>query len=436
MADSVKLLDKEKRVLEDLSNELELLAFYRKRASLKEKKFYDRAVDSFIERIKIFNQSISNIIGYNFIRMLEEMKKEGYNEEPSKQIFLREKKRIITELGNLSINRKEKTKFLDDLRFTKDELKKLRKTLELSVKERKKLPMSVYFRKPNTFVAISSKIFFHIALSLSQKEFFRGLHATIRKAALPFLLHSYISLMLFSTLLSFIAGIVGAVIYALLTQSQNLLVDISRNVVISFTLPILTFFLFYIYPYSQISSFKNKIENELPFVIMHMSTIAGSGVEPTRIFKIIALSKDYPATGKEARKMINQINFYGYDLVNSLRATAKTASSSRFADLLNGMATIISTGGNLQSYLNKSSENSLLDYRLKRQKYIQASETYADVYTGLLITAPLLFMLLLSLIKVIGMGLDVVTLGVIGIGSIVVLNAGFLIFLHLSQPEG
>ncbi len=436
MADSVRLLDKEKRILEDLSNELELLAFYRKKASLKEKKFYDRAVDSFIERIKILNQSISNIIGDNLIRRLEEMKKEDYNEEPSKQIFLREKKRIITELGNLSINRKEKTKFLDDLRFTKDELKKLRKTLELSVKERKKLPMSAYFRKPNTFVAISSKIFSNIALSFSQKEFFRGLHTTIRRAALPFLLHSYISLMLFSTLLSFIAGIAGAVIYSFLTQSQNLLVDISRNVVISFTLPILTFFLFYIYPYSQISSFKNKIENELPFVIMHMSTIAGSGVEPTRIFKIIALSKDYPATGKEARKMINQINFYGYDLVNSLRATARTASSSRFADLLNGMATIISTGGNLQSYLNKSSENSLLDYRLKRQKYIQASETYADVYTGLLITAPLLFMLLLSLIKVIGMGLDVLTLGIIGIGSIVVLNVGFLIFLHLSQPEG
>ena len=436
MEDSAKFSYNEKKILEDLSNEIEMLIFYRKHSSIKEMKFYDRAIDNFIEKITILNKQISGLVGNELVRRLEDIKKYDKEEKPSYKLLSRERKKIITEAGNLSISKDDKKRFLYDLKITKEEMKKLRRTLESSLKDKKKVPMSAYFRNPNPFVVISSKLFFKTSLSLSEKEMFKGLHNMIRKAALPFLLHSYISVMIFSTILAFIAGIIGAFIFTFVSGTQNILIDLSRNVVMSTLVPVFTFFLFYIYPYSQISTFKTKTENELPFTIMHMSTIAGSGVEPTRIFKIIALSRDYPAVGKEARKIINQINFYGYDIVGALRATARTASSSRLADLLNGMATIISTGGNLQSYLNKSSENALLDYRLKRQKYIETSATYADIYTGLLITAPLLFMLLLSLIKVIGLGMNIITLGIIGIGSIIVLNIAFLVFLHLSQPEG
>jgi hypothetical protein len=65
--------------------------------------------------------------------------------------------------------------------------------------------------------------------------------------------------------------------------------------------------------------------------------------------------------------------------------------------------------------------------------------TYSDIYTGVLIAAPLFFVTALSLVSVIGGkigGMDVNT--IITIGTYIVipaLNIIFLVFLELNQPE-
>jgi len=158
----------------------------------------------------------------------------------------------------------------------------------------------------------------------------------------------------------------------------------------------------FIYPSSEASSIQRNIDNELPFAVMHMAAVAGSGIEPTQIFKIIALSKEYKYFGKEIRKIINQINLYGYDLTTSLQSVAKITSSKKLSELLNGMATTIATGGDLRSYLDKRASDAMVDYKLARRKYVALAGTYADIYAGLLIAAPLIFMLMLVVINTIG----------------------------------
>ena len=173
MADSSKLSNNEKNILEDLINELELLSFYRKKASMKEKGFYDIAIDNFIEKINLLSQQIPGFIGADLIKKLEELKREIEKEKPSRKTLLKQRKRIITEIGNLQINKEDKERFLKDVQLTKEELKRLRKTLELSTKERKRIPMSAYFRKPNPFVVLSSKLFFDTSISFSKKDVYR-----------------------------------------------------------------------------------------------------------------------------------------------------------------------------------------------------------------------------------------------------------------------
>ena len=79
MVDSSKLSNNEKNILEDLINELELLSFYRKKASMKEKGFYDIAIDNFIEKINLLSQQIPGFIGADLIKKLEELKREIEN---------------------------------------------------------------------------------------------------------------------------------------------------------------------------------------------------------------------------------------------------------------------------------------------------------------------------------------------------------------------
>lgn len=436
MEDS-KLDNDESKAVKNLNYEFSLLISQREKATEEEQEFYDRAIDFFINKVRILNKNVALILSSELLNKLEGLRKPKIKTEKKKipEMKLKQGERISTEYGNVKISKSERKEFMHDLQIAEDELKKLRKILGLMKKGKAKKTEEDMFKKPDPFVKMSAKIFSSLSFKLA-KTGFQDLRGNLRKAAMPFLLSSYISLALFSVLLAFFAGIAGAVVFTIISQPENLAIDLIRNIAISFALPVITFFAFYAYPSTQISSFKSKIENELPFATMHMSTIAGSGVEPTRVFKIIALSDDYPAISKEAKKLMNQINFYGFDFVGALRETARTSSSPRLADLFNGMATILSTGGNLQLYLAKSAENSLLDYKLRRKSYVEATGTYADIYTGLLITAPLLFMMLLALINVIGMGMDMMTMGVIGIGAIILLNIGFLFFLDLSQPEG
>jgi flagellar protein FlaJ len=208
------------------------------------------------------------------------------------------------------------------------------------------------------------------------------------------------------------------------------------NSIVCIIIPICTFFAFYLYPYSERKSIAKKIDQELPFVTIHMSAIAGSGIEPSQIFKIIALGREYPYTKQEIKKVLNQINIYGYDLVSSLKNSARTTSSSKLAELFNGFATTISSGGELAEFLDKRAESLMFDYRLEKEKQTKIAETFMDIYISVVIAAPMIMMILLILISVSniggGLGINALTLIILSIVSLI--NIVFLAVLHLKQP--
>jgi len=201
-------------------------------------------------------------------------------------------------------------------------------------------------------------------------------------------------------------------------------------------LPILTFVGMYVYPSMEKSSNENKINQELPFAAIHMATISGSLVEPSKIFSIIISTKEYPFLEKEFRKLLNYVNIYGYDLVTALRNVATNTSSRKLADLLNGLAITINSGGDLANFFNKRAQSLLFDYRLEREKYIKFSETFMDIYISAVIAAPMILMLLLMMMKISGLGISlsggmIALIMVLGVSAI---NVVFLVFLHLRQP--
>lgn len=194
----------------------------------------------------------------------------------------------------------------------------------------------------------------------------------------------------------------------------------------------------FFYPSSQRKSLEKEINQELPFMIIYMSAIATSGIEPSKIFQIIAMSSDYPYNRREIRKLTNYINFYGYDLVTALKNSARTCPSERLGQLFEGLATTITSGGELSEFLNKHSETLLFDYRLEREKYTQIAETFMNIYISVVIAAPMIMMMLFILMSLtsIGSGLfSPATIGLLTVLIISLLNVGFLIFLNMKQPK-
>jgi len=200
-------------------------------------------------------------------------------------------------------------------------------------------------------------------------------------------------------------------------------------------IPLATFIFMYLYPSMEKKSSKNKIDQELPFAAINMAAISQSMVEPSKIFSIIASTKEYPHLEKEFIKIINLTNIYGYDLVTALRSVSLNSPSTKLSDLLNGLATTITSGGNLQSFFEKRGQSLLFEYRLDREKSIKSSETFMDIYISVVIASPMILMLLLMIMKISGLGIALSSsmISLIMVLGVSMVNIMFLIFLHLRQ---
>ncbi|MEK6875638.1 MAG: type II secretion system F family protein [Nanoarchaeota archaeon] len=323
--------------------------------------------------------------------------------------------------------------------FSKQTLNRIKKG-EKKIKQLKE-------KEPSTYVRFSNNLFSNISINLLKKSIFRDLKRDLIKANLEFLPKSYVSVMLFTTLLSFIASIflfiffiffnIGSQLPIITLVQESFSARFLKVFWVMFALPLITLIFMYLYPYLEKRSAETKIDQELPFVVIHLSAIAGSMVEPSRLFKIIISTKEYPYIGKEFTKLLNKINVYGYNIVGALRDSSFNSPSKKLSELFNGLATTITSGGDLQIFFEKRAQTLLFDYRLARERYIRAAETYMDIYISVVIAAPMIFMLLLIIIKVSGLGISlsasaITTLMILGVS---IINIIFLVFLSLTQPK-
>lgn len=277
--------------------------------------------------------------------------------------------------------------------------------------------------------------------SLPERAFFKTADKNLDKlgelrkdligANMPILVQNYFSKTIFFTILSIVIGILLGIGLFVITK------NIILSILLILFIPMTTFILFYSYPSLRRGSIEKQISEELPFATIYMAAVASSDLEPTKMFRLIAGSKEYPAIGMEMRKVVNQIDLYGYNLATALTNVSKGIKNEKLAELFSGISINIVGGGSLKNYLEKKAENLLIDYKLERQKYNSVAETFMDIYISLLITAPLILMIVLVVMNMTGfnIGIGMGTLNIIVILLVSILNVIFLSVLQIKQPK-
>jgi len=314
--------------------------------------------------------------------------------------------------------------------------------LEKQIKELKKI---ISKKKPEVYQAstlgyVANLTVRKISIIAIEKypEFFKKVYKSIRYAGLKILANTYINIIFFLTLFfGFISFPVLMTFFSL--KGDLIAIAFLKTILGFFIISGFTFWLGFYYPNMKAKTRRRSINTNLPFAIDHMSSVIASGVSPATMFKLISTSREYGEISIEIEKVINYIDFFGYDILTALKAVALITPSDQFKEFIDGFVSTIETGGDLKQYLHQKSGEALLNYRLERQKYVESLGTYSDIYTGVLIAAPLFFVTSLSLVSVLGGtigGMSVNT--VITVGTYIVipaLNLLFLIFLEISQPE-
>jgi len=322
---------------------------------------------------------------------------------------------------------------------------------ELSVKRLKKKEEKVKVvkeRKASAYMKISSNWFYGLSDSLIKKGVFEKLKRDLIRSNMEIVPTSYISAIFFST---FIAAIVGLFIFSFFLffslkttipfisfAQEGILPRLLKFFWIVLLLPAITFMGGYLYPSAERKSIERRIDHELPFATIHMSAISSSMIEPSKLFGIIISTGEYPRMEKELNKLQNEINIYGYDLVTALRNRAYNSPSKKLSELFNGLATTITSGGNLPVFFDKRAQSLLFDYRLDMEKQSKAAETFMDIYISVVIASPMVLMLLLMMMRVSGLGLalspGMITFVIVAVVSAI--NFLFLGFLQVKQSNG
>ncbi len=397
-----------------------------------EKKLLDGAINSIVESMRIINDSITELL--KDITVAEKL--------PSRK----EKKLELIRYKGLGsgvevvLNPKDKTRFLKELNISDNFVKKIRNK---NLDEQEKYSE---FKASRGYLKLANRLFLQAASKAVRRGAFKDLGESLRKANMEILFESYVAMMYLTVLLTFILSFFAGLFFIFFSTSlvwpfielrgEGYLAMASKMVLLPIAVPILTFLAVYFYPSTERKSIGTRIDQELPFAVIHMSAITGAGIEPTEIFRIIGLSKEYPFLRKEIRKVLNQINLYGYDLTTALNNAAKTAPSEKLAELFTGLSVTITSGANLSEFFEKRAESLLLSYRLEREKYTRLVETFLDIYISIVIAAPMVFLLMIIMMAISGMnvGFGPTQISLLAVGVIAVLNIIFLVFLQMRQP--
>ncbi len=330
---------------------------------------------------------------------------------------------------------KMKKQYLDELNIDPS---LVRKFLREKSKRKEIVEKDYEVYTPNDFGKMANRLVGNLAEKAVVKypEQFAKLSHDLRTAGFKVLSKTYVSMMIFSAIG---AAIIAMLLASTLFSNPSIIIQLLRGMLIGIVAGIGLGGGLFIYPSSVASEKQGKMRAELPFVLIHMSAVAGSGAKPISIFQTLLTTNDYPALSVEIKKIVNYVNVFGYDLSTALRLTAMTTPSQELKDLLNGLINTISSGGDLKQFLTSMSQDALTTYQLERKKAVEVIGTYSDVYTTILIAAPLLFFVTLAIIQMLGGtigGMSVQVVATVGTyGVIPLLNIGYIIFISAVQPK-
>lgn len=269
-------------------------------------------------------------------------------------------------------------------------------------------------------------------------EIFRPLEDHMKKSRMRILLKTWVSMIFMTSVIALVASFAGIYVFLTYFFEVSFMIYIFSIIFFPIMIASIVAITFYVYPSQKKKSIETSIENNLPFAITHMAAVASSGIPPEFMFELLTGFREYGEISNESKMIMRNIKTFGMSSVDAIKNVGERTPSRNLREILFGIVTTIESGGNLIDYLKEMSEKALFDYRIKREKYLKTLSTYADIYTALLVAAPLMMIALLATMLIIGgqvLGLEIPQ--VIVIMTFIVLpifNVVYLAFLQMTYP--
>lgn len=195
----------------------------------------------------------------------------------------------------------------------------------------------------------------------------------------------------------------------------------------------LVIFILLYYPLYRRNQTRLKIENSIVYTLSYMTILSACGIHIDRIMERISEVEKNPSIKQLATKFIIGVRLLGLDVISALEETSQRNPSETLSKLIASVRNTTQTSGDLKNLLQFEVDKELQRKRV-RMKEMMATLTYlGEIYVTLLVVTPILFILMLTIVSVIGFsstGTSTITqLNLMVFVGIPVLAIGLLIVL-------
>jgi flagellar protein FlaJ len=267
--------------------------------------------------------------------------------------------------------------------------------------------------------------------------YFDSIKPDLLRANIGLSLQEYVYIMFLVILATFIIEMpLIVVITSILIQ------DAILAFLMSFTMTVLIvivmFFVFYTYPSMSAGRRRKNIDTSLSFATTYMATVATSGAPPITMFKVIANFKEYGEISQEMAKIYRDVEAFGMELVAAITQTASRTPSEELKELLWGLETILTSGGNVGDYLHEKSRLFIAEYRRKLEKYSRTLSMLIEVYLTVVLIGSIFFIIMTALMSLIGGGSNLFMMFLQFVVVFIILpltSVGFIILVKAISPS-
>jgi len=130
---------------------------------------------------------------------------------------------------------------------------------------------------------------------------------------------------------------------------------------------------------------KEKVEHELPFVVMIFTLMAACGISPYDSWKRLRKLSFLPFFKKEADEVVRQVEVLGKDPLTVMHQRGKKTTSKPYRNFLGGFVSSVRSGGKIVDYM-RSELKSIFELRNNAMtRSIEKIATLVEAYSVMLI---------------------------------------------------
>lgn len=249
----------------------------------------------------------------------------------------------------------------------------------------------------------------------------------LAKAGIKIYPETYISLMFLIATLTIPVSVVALV-----------LIYFTRILFLIFLVPMPIYVMigFMVVPSSKASERSSALEREMPFAATYITVMASGGIPPYMSFKRLTDVELLPATRKESRALIRDVEIFGVDPLSALEKAAKYNPLDIFRDFISGYASTVIIGGDVIHFLETKAQDIFKAGSMRVKAAAERMGMLLETFIIVMVLMSLCFYILFSVESIYDTGMNM--------GSSVImytyvftplLSIVFLYLAHGMQPK-